>query len=280
MSRRIPFFFLSVLVFAVCYPVLFIAAGSVTGKEELIANLAPVLLPETGGFAKWTLLPETWSGSGYKELFLYQPGFFVLFWNSIKICMGVLAGQMLIAVPAAWAFARYEFRGRKSLFSLYIIFMLMPFQVLMLSEYLVFSKMQLLDTLWAMILPGVFSAFPVFILYNFFKGIPEELLEASRLDGAGELQVFLHIGLPAGLPGIGAVMILQFLEYWNLIEQPMLFLESKDKWPLSLYLPNIDLENAGIALAAALVTLVPSYLVFRIGQRSLESGIAATGVKR
>jgi len=280
MSRKVIFFFLSALVFALCYPAVFIAVGSLMSGEELMMNLAPVLSPETGGFAKWSLLPENWSAKGYEELFLYQPGFFVLFWNSVKICLGVLAGQLLVAVPAAWAFARYEFRGRNFLFSLYIIFMMLPFQVLMLSEYLVFSKMQLLDTLWAIVLPGIFSAFPVFILYNFFKGIPEEILEAGRMDGAGEMQLFFHIGIPAGLPGIGAVMILQFLEYWNLIEQPMLFLKNQSKWPLSLYLPNIDLENAGVALAAALVTLVPSYLVFRIGQRNLEAGIAATGVKR
>ena len=280
MSKRVILFILSVLVFAVCYPVLFIAVGSLMRGEELMANLAPVLSPEIGGFAKWPLIPENWSAKEYEELFLYQPGFFVLFWNSVKICIGVLAGQLLVAVPAAWAFARYEFWGKNFLFSLYIILMMMPFQVLMLSEYLVFSKMQLLDTLWAIVLPGIFSAFPVFILYNFFKGIPEDILEAGRMDGAGEMQLFLRIGIPAGLPGIGAVMILQFLEYWNLIEQPMLFLRSQSKWPLSLYLPNINLENAGIALAAALITLIPSYLIFRIGQRSLEVGIATTGVKR
>lgn len=280
MSSRLGFFFLAVLVFAMCYPALFLLTGSFMEGSELIERAAPILDQETGGFASWAVLPENWSAASYKELFLYQPGFFVLFWNSVKICVGVLIGQLLVAVPAAWAFARYEFSGKRFLFTLYIIFMLLPFQVLMLPEYLVFSKVGLLDTLWAIILPGMFSTFPVFLQYNFFRGIPEEILEAGRMDGAGELQIFLRIGIPTGLPGISAVMILQFLEYWNQIEQPMLFLESQNKWPLSLYLPNIGMENIWISLAAAVITLIPSYLIFRIGQGSLEAGIAASGVKK
>lgn len=280
MIRKLIFFFLAVLVFAACYPIVFIGAGSLMSGQELAEHLLPVLSDRAAGFASWSLLPKDWSAEAYEELLLYQPGFFVLFWNSVKICIGVLAGQLLVSVPAAWAFARYQFRGKGLLFTLYIVFMLLPFQVLMLSEYLVFSRLQLLDTLWSIILPGIFSTFPVFILYNFFRGIPEETLEAGRMDGAGEVKIFLHIGIPAGLPGICAVMILQYLEYWNLIEQPMTFLSSREKWPLSLYLPNIGMETVWISLAAAVITLVPSYLIFRLGQSSLMAGIAATGVKR
>lgn len=105
-------------------------------------------------------------------------------------------------------------------------------------------------------------------------------MEAGRMDGAGELQLFFRIGVPMGLPGISAVMILQFLEYWNLIEQPMIFLENASKQPLSLYMPNIQIDNISLALAAAVVTLIPSYLVFTLGQKSLQSGIAAIGMKK
>ena len=226
--------------------------------------LAPILTPEASGFVEWSLFPSDWSISNYIELFLYQPGFFVLFWNSIKICAGVLIGQLFIAVPAAWAFSRYSFKGKNALFLIYVIFMLLPFQVLMLSEYLIFNELGLLNTLWSIILPGIFSTFPVFIMRNFFMGIPTETLEAARIDGASEFQIFLYIGVPVALPGISAVMILQFLEYWNLVEQPMIFLENPAKWPLSLYLPTINLENAGIALCAAFITLIPSYLIFRL----------------
>ena len=280
MKNRIRMYFMAGFVFVLCYPLIFIVLGSLMGEEELFSHLSPVLVPDVPGFASWPLLPERWSTKGFLTLLVGDTGYFQYFWNSMKICFGVLLGQCLVSVPGAWAFARYEFWGKRILFTLYIVFMLLPFQVLMLPSYFVLRELSLLDTLWAIILPGVFSTLPAFLLYNFFKGIPEEVMEAGRMDGAGELQLFFRIGVPMGLPGISAVMILQFLEYWNLIEQPMIFLEDASKQPLSLYMPNIQIDNISLALAAAVVTLIPSYLVFTLGQKSLQSGIAAIGMKK
>ena len=280
MKNRISMYVMAGFVFVLCYPLIFIVLGALMGEEELFSHLSPVLVPDVPGFASWPLLPERWSTKGFLTLLVGDTGYFQYFWNSMKICIGVLLGQCLVSVPGAWAFARYEFWGKRILFTLYIVFMLLPFQVLMLPSYFVLRELSLLDTLWAIILPGVFSTLPVFLLYNFFKGIPEEVMEAGRMDGASELQLFFRIGVPMGLPGISAVMILQFLEYWNLIEQPMIFLEDASKQPLSLYMPNIQIDNISLALAAAVVTLIPSYLVFTLGQKSLQSGIAAIGVKK
>ena len=124
---------------------------------------------------------------------------------------------------------------------MYVTLMMMPFQVTMLSNYLVLDQMGLMDTLWAVILPGAFSTFPVFIMYRFFTGIPEAVVESARIDGAGEWKIFLHLGLPLGSGGICSAMVLGFLECWNLIEQPLTFLKNKELWPLSLYLPDIGL---------------------------------------
>ena len=118
-----------------------------------------------------------------------------------------------------------------------------------------------------------FSSFPIFIMYNFFKAIPYDVIEAARIDGAREYCIFLKIGIPAGLPGIAASMILQFVEYWNVIEQPLIFLEEKETWPLSLYIPNINMENLAISFVAAMVTMIPALLIFKLGQNSLEAGI-------
>ena len=280
MKNRISMYFMAGFVFVLCYPLIFIVLGSLMGEEELFSHLSPVLVPDVPGFASWPLMPESWSTKGFLTLLVGDTGYFQYFWNSMKICFGVLLGQCLVSVPGAWAFARYEFWGKRILFTLYIVFMLLPFQVLMLPSYFVLRELSLLDTLWAIILPGVFSTLPAFLLYNFFKGIPEEVMEAGRMDGASELQLFFRIGVPMGLPGVSAVMILQFLEYWNLIEQPMIFLEDASKQPLSLYMPNIQIDNISLALAAAVVTLIPSYLVFTLGQKSLQSGIAAIGMKK
>ena len=245
-----------------------------------LAALSAIMNDQAGGYARWALLPEDPTWESYKALFLYEPGFFVLFWNSIKICAGVLAGHAIFAVPCAYGFAMYEFKFKKTLFTIYIIFMMMPFQVLMLPEYMVLKNLGLINTLWAVILPGAFSTFPVFIMYNFFRGIPKSVIEAARMDGASEFAVFLKIGVPAGASGIAASMVLQFLEYWNAVEQPMIFLAKEETWPLSLYLPSAGMESLSVSLAAAFISLAPSLLIFRLGQDSLEAGISATTFKR
>lgn len=150
---------------------------------------------------------------------------------------------------------------------------------MLLGNYLVLDDLRLLDSLLGIILPAVFSTFPVFIMYRFFEGIPLALLEAARLDGAGELRLFFMIAIPLGSPGVISAMVLGFLEYWNLIEQPMVFLKTKELWPLSLYLPNIDMDHAGTAFAASMVALIPAVLVFFAGQDYLEQGIVSTAVK-
>lgn len=158
------------------------------------------------------------------------------------------------------------------MFTLYIALMMMPFQVLMLSNYLVLDGLSLLDSQAGIIFPAVFSTFPVFIMYRFFAGVPDSLIEAAKLDGAGNFQIFWRIGLPLGSPGILSAMVLGFLEYWNLIEQPMAFLKTKSLWPLSLFLPNIGMEQAGLAFATSIVVLIPALLVFLAGQEYLEQG--------
>lgn len=260
------------------FPVFFLAAGSLMGAGELKELLQPVL---TGGegFASWKLFPRYPTLRSYVELLLDSPEFFVMFWNSVKLTGGILVGQLLVGVPAAWGFARFSFPGKKLLFIIYIALMMMPFQVMMLSNYLVLDSLGLLDTLTGIILPAVFSTFPVFIMYRFFEGIPEALMEAARLDGAGELRLFIRVGLPLGSPGIISAMVLGFLEYGNLIEQPMAFLKTKSLWPLSLFLPNINMEKAGLAFAASAVVLLPAVLVFLAGQDYLEQGIISTAIK-
>ena len=136
-----------------------------------------------------------------------------------------------------------------------------------------------MNTHWAVILPAVFSTFPVFLIYRSFCTIPSGLLEAGRIDGAGEWRLFWQIGLPLASGGILSAMVLGFLEYWNMIEQPLVFLKDKSLWPLSLYLPEISQDRAGFAFAASVVTLVPSVFVFLLGQDYLEQGIVASALK-
>lgn len=123
-----------------------------------------------------------------------------MFWNSVKLTGAIIIGQLLVGVPAAWGFSQYRFWGKRVLFLMYVALMMMPFQVLMLSDYLLLDYLNLLDTHLGLILPAVFSTFPVFIMYRFFTGIPKALIEAARLDGAGHLQIFLKLRFPL-VPG-------------------------------------------------------------------------------
>lgn len=267
------------LSLGVWLPLLFLLGGSLMGSLEVTGLLGPALTAAGDGYAAWHLLPRFPTLRPYVELLLDTPQFFVLFWNSVKLSAGSLLGQLLVAAPAAWWFARTGTCWGKGLFVLYIVLMIMPFQVTMVSSYLVLDAASLLDTHWSILVPGVFSTFPVFIMYRFFRAIPQAVLEAAAMDGAGSLEAFLWIGLPLGKAGVASAMVLSFLEYWNLIEQPMTFLKTKALWPLSLFLPEITADKVGLSLAASVVTLLPPVLVFLMGQSYLEQGIVGASVK-
>lgn len=266
------------LAAVVCFPVLFVLVGSFMSTGELERNLAPVV-NGTQGWIGWSLLPAQPTMRPYVQLLIDSPEFYVLFWNSVKITLGILAGQLLFGMPAAWGLAKLDFGGRKALYWIYVILMLFPFQTTMLSSYLILNRLQLVNTHAGIILPAMFSTFPVFIMYRFFKGVPDELIESAKLDGAGHLQIFFRIGIPLGSSGVISALILNYLECWNMIEQPMTFLKDQALWPLSLYLPNITLEQAGFAFASAVVVLLPSLCVFFAGQEYLEQGIVASAIK-
>ena len=125
----------------------------------------------------------------------------------------------------------------------------------------------------------MFSAFPVFIMTRSFQDVPNELLEAAKLDGATAWQIFWKIGVPLGYAGIFAALVLNFIEGWNAVEQPLLFLKSQSNWPLSMYMNDIVTDNLGIAMVASLFSLIPAMLVFLYGQTYLELGIQAGGIK-
>ena len=284
--RKIGSLLLVLLALVAVFPVFFSVTGSLMGQKELNDLLGAVLTADSGSasgqavsYVFWRVLPLYPTLRSYVKVLLDSPEFFVMFWNSVKITVGVLAGQILVGVPAAWGFARYRFPGKNLLFMIYVALMMMPFQVMMLSNYLVLDQMKLLDHLWGIILPAAFSTFPVFIMYHFFRSIPKGIIESAELDGANKFQVFLHIGVPLGSSGIVSALVLSFLDAWNLIEQPLTFLKNKTLWPLSLYLPNISMDNAGLAFVASVITLIPSLLVFMAGQNYLEQGIAASAVK-
>ena len=268
-----------VLCFIMALPLLMLSVDSLMGEQELLETCGAVLSGTEGqaGFCLFPLYPTL---RAYVRLLLDSPEYFTAFWNAMFQTAGVLSGQLLAAVPAAWAFARFRFPGKKALWFLYMLLMILPFQVTMVSGYLVLNKIHLMDTHGAIILPGIFSTLPVFILQKTFAGIPGEIIEAAQIDGAGSVRIFLEIGIPLGKSGIFSIVLLGFLEYWNAIEQPMTYLKTKSLWPLSLYLPQMVSSETASAFAASVVTLLPAVLLFFTGQENPEEGIVASGVER
>ncbi len=277
-KKRVVFLLLCLAAGVLLFPILLLALNSFMGEEELLSSYGAALY-DTKTELQWKLFPMYPTLKAYVELLLDSPDFFVMFWNSCKQVFPILAGQTIVGLPAAWAFGRFSFKGKRSLFYLYMVLMILPFQVTMVSSYGVLSSLKLLDTGWAIILPGVFSAFPVFLMTKFFQGIPDSLLEAARVDGAGEFLTFVYVGLPLGFPGITASLLLNFLEFWNAIEPPMTFLKTESKFPVSLYLSSISLKEVGTAFAASVIIMAPAVFLFAWGQSYLEQGIIASGLK-
>lgn len=267
---------LAALLIFMVMPFIMLCTNSLMGKQELMETCGAVL-SDYGTKTRFSLFPQYPTLQAYVRLLLDSPEYFKAFWNSAILSVGVLAGQLLITVPAAWAFARFEFPGKPAVRFLYILLLLLPFQVTMVSGYLVLDTLKLLDTYLAVILPGVFSALPMFILSKSFAAIPKETIEAAKIDGAGNFCIFARIGIPLGMPGIFSVLVLGFLEYWNAVEQPLTYLKTETLKPLSLYLPMMVKEEIRSAFAASIITLLPAVLLFLCGRESLEKGIAASG---
>lgn len=275
LCRSILLFFIACCMLL---PLLITLGASLMSKAELFEYISPIL-PGGTGRADIPLFPGDPTLRQYEEVLLYSPKLLSMFWNAIGIAVPIVLGQVIVGSLAAWGLARYSFPMKKTLYIGYITLMMMPFQVMMVPSYLALSKMHLIDTPWAIILPGIFNAFAVFILREFFSTVPQELIEAARMDGAGELRVFFSIGIQLGMPGIASLCTLSFLDVWNSIEAPMTFLATPGKWPLALYLPNVGSTNVDVAMAASVFALMPVLLLFLYCETFLVKGIQIAGLK-
>lgn len=277
--RSVPIYIiLGLLCAALMFPVYIAVILPFQASDELSQTITP-LIKNVEEYIRIDFAAQYPTLEHFSGLLLYTPEFYTVFWNSLLMAGIILLFQIIVAIPSAWAFARLNFKGKNLLFNAYVLFMLMPFQVTMLSQYIVLNNMELMNTRLAVILPAIFSTLPVFLIYRGFADIPPDVADSARIDGANEFQVLRYIGIPLGKSGILSCIVLSFLDIWNMVEQPLAFLKDKELYPLSLYLPTIDISNAEMLFAAAAVTLIPAAFVFIIGQDFLEQGIIATALK-
>lgn len=222
-------------------------------------------------------IPDMVSVQQYVGVLLKTPEYLIKFWNSVVLVAPIVVFQLLVAAFASYGFARWEGKGKALIFFIYVILMLMPYQVTLVPNYLVSSWLGLLETRWAIWLPGIFSPFSVYILTKYMRRIPSSYIEAAKLDGASEWKVFLRIALPLCQSAVFSVGMLVFIDYWNMVEQPLILLTDPDKQPLSVFLSQVNTGDVGLAFAVATIYMVPTLLMFLYGEEYLVEGIAYAG---
>ena len=273
----------AVLALMFVMPTLLTITNSFMTQSEITANYGQVFQNAANGtsYIKDTInlkfIPDKVSFSQYFTVLLKSPDFLYKFWNSVILVVPIVLAQLLVASIAAYGFTRWRGKVRDSIFFFYVILMLMPYQVTLVPNYLVSDWLGILDTRWAIILPGAFAPFSVFLLTKFMRRIPASLIEAAKLDGAGEWRIFWNICLPQCRSALYSIAILVFIDYWNMVEQPLILLPSADMQPLSVYLSTINAGEIGIAFAAAVVYMIPGLLLFLHGEAYLVEGIAYSG---
>ena len=248
-------------------------------ESEIMANYGRIISSTGGGFISKTVnlkfIPDKVTLSQYISGLIRSPEYLLKFWNSVLLVVPIVIFQLAIASVAAYSFTRWRGKIRSSIFFFYIILMLMPYQVTLVPNYLVSSWLSILNTRWAVILPGIFAPFSVFLLTKFMRRIPYSLIEAAKIDGAGEWDIFTRICLPQCRTALYSIAILVFIDYWNMVEQPLILLEDADSQPLSVFLSGISTGEIGLAFAMATVYMIPCLLLFLHGEEYLVEGIAA-----
>ncbi len=265
-------------------PIILTITNSFMSSSEISSNYGSVFATNSSGGKVYIsekvnlkFIPDMVSFSQYITVLFKSPEYLLKFWNSVILVGPIVIFQLIVASLASYGFARYRGRLREIIFFAYIILMLMPYQVTLVPNYLVSDWLNLLDTNWAIWLPGIFSPFAVFLLTKFMRRIPTSMIEAAQIDGAGEWQIFRKICMPLCKGAVCSAAILVFIDYWNMVEQPLILLSDAEKHPLSVFLSKINAGEIGLAFAVATIYMIPSLLIFLYGEEYLVDGITYQG---
>jgi multiple sugar transport system permease protein len=263
---------LTALAATMLYPLLWLIVSSIKPGDLIFRQLG--LLPTQTTVDNYV---SGWSALG-------QP-FSRFLVNSLIICVGAIVGNLVSCALAAYAFARMRFRGRAVLFGIMLLTLMLPFQVTIVPQYIMFSQLGWVNTFLPLVLPKFLAtdAFFVFLMVQFIRGIPRELDEAARIDGAGHVRIFLRIILPLMVPALATAAIFTFIWTWNDFFSQLLYLTRPENYTaavaLNSYLDQQGSSDFGGMFAMSVVCLAPLFFVFLFGQRYLIKGIATTGIK-
>ena len=211
--------------------------------------------------------------------------FFLYLKNSLIIVILVMTGTIFSATTAAYAFAKLEWKGRDKWFIVMLATLMIPIQVILIPTYIMYAKIGWLGTRLPLVIPAFFgggAAFYIFLLRQFFKGIPKELSESAIIDGANHFQIFIKIMLPLVKPALITVALFTFMATWNDYFGPLIFLSNPEHWTLALGLRAFQTQYGGrfdLMMAAAILIMLPTLIIFFMAQKSFIEGITFTGIK-
>ncbi|WP_402377718.1 carbohydrate ABC transporter permease [Isoptericola rhizosphaerae] len=254
------------------YPLLWMLSSSFKPNEIIFRE--PGLIPSAIDLSNY--------GEGWNAL-LHPFHHYLL--NSAIIVLGSVVGNLISCSMAAYAFARLKFRGRPIWFAIMLMTIMLPIHVIIVPQYILFSELQWINTFLPLIVPKLLAtdAFFIFLMVQFFRGLPKELDEAARLDGCGHGRIFLQIMLPLSLPALATTAIFTFIWTWNDFFSQLIFLTRPDMYtvPIALrtFIDATSNSSWGPLFAMSIVSLVPVFIVFLFGQKYLVKGIATTGIK-
>ena len=289
-KRKGKFLNIAVMIFAFIAALMFVMptvltiANSFMTSSEISANYGVMLENMTEDKKTYIsenlnlkFIPDKVTFDQYRDVLLKNPDYLLKFWNSVALTVPITVFQMILAIITSYGFSRYPNKFKSIIFFAYIILMIMPYQVTLVPNFLVAEKFNILDTRWAIILPGIFSPFSVFLLSKVMRRIPVSYVEAAKLDGANEFQILTKIHMPLCKGAIVSIAMLVFIDYWNMVEQPLVLMKDSAMHPLSVFLSQINTGDIGLAFAVGTVYMVPTILMFLYGEDYLIEGITYSG---
>jgi len=260
------------LALGMLYPVIWMVVSSLRPNDEIFRD--PSIIPDSFMVSNYV---DGWNALAYP--------FNVYMWNSALIVIGSIIGNLVSCSMAAYAFARLQFTGKRFWFAVMLLSIMLPLHVIIVPQYVLFSQLGWINTFLPLIVPKILAtdAFFIFLMVQFIRGIPKELDEAARIDGAGHPRIFLQIILPLMVPALATTAIFTFIWTWNDFFSQLIFLTKPELYTVPLALRSFEdaqsTTNYAQMFAMSVVSLIPIFLIFLFGQKFLIKGIATTGIK-
>ncbi len=263
------FVFFIALAFTCVFPIFSVFINSLTDP-----NTANLSLDDS---SKIFFLPFPISLNQYFQAVILNRETTHFFWNTVLLTVPIMLGTLVISLLSGYALCKFNFRFKRVIFFCYVLLMLLPIQINVIGSYLFFDDLGLIGSRWGVILPGIFSSFGAFLIYQFLKSVPYDIMESGRLDGAGEIRIFLSLVIPNIKAGIASMLILVLIDCWNMVEMPMVILAEESLYPLSITIRYLGESSPQLIFATTIIFTLPVFLVFIFLRNDLSRGIVQSG---